>query len=128
MRISFSKMRNPNRCVHENHRCSTYVLLRGIGRRALSVLPSLANLFALSRDIKASNPRLTKEVFSLIPVSFDALFRSFSSMFNVVLICIYMHKKCIYVKMFVEHLGDALRDCVSIFDFAGNAGFLRIVG
>ena len=52
---------------------------------------------ALSRAIKASKPSRTRAVFSLMPVSCDAFSKIWSSMFNVVLICINMHKTCIIV-------------------------------
>ena len=60
--------------------------------------PSLANRLALSREINDSRPILTRDVFSLTPVSSDALLRIPSSILIVVLICIYMHYLYIYVK------------------------------
>ncbi len=65
-----------------------------------SLPPNLASLLLLSREIRASNPSLTNDVFSLIPVNSEALLRIFSSMFMVVLICIDMHEICIPVKFF----------------------------
>lgn len=60
--------------------------------------PSLANRLALSREISDSRPILTRAVFSLTPVSSDALLRIRSSILIVVLICTYMHYLYIYVK------------------------------
>jgi hypothetical protein len=60
----------------------------GIARRPASVPPSLANRLPLSRAINASRPSRTREVFSLTPVSRDALSSISSSMFIVVLMCI----------------------------------------
>ena len=61
----------------------------GLRRRGVSncfsVPPSLASLLLLSRAINASRPSLTKEVFSLIPVSLDAFSINSSSMIKVVL-------------------------------------------
>jgi len=59
-----------------------------------SVPPSLASLLLLSIAIKASRPSFTRVVFSLIPVSFDALSINVSSIFNVVLI--YSHLIILY--------------------------------
>ncbi len=73
------------------------ILLLRTGLREFSEPPSSASLLALSRAIKASRPNLTKDVFSLTPVSLDAFLIMSSSMFNVVLICINMHHMCIYV-------------------------------
>jgi hypothetical protein len=67
-------------------------------RRLFSVPPSLASRLLLSRAIKASKPSRTKAVFSLTPVSRDALSNILPSMFSVVRICINMHETCIYVK------------------------------
>ncbi len=83
-------MVNPNRSINHNHGYYTDGLRRGIGWRSFSVPPSFASLLLLSRAISASNPSRTKEVFSLTPVKYDALFSISSSMFNVVLICIDM--------------------------------------
>jgi hypothetical protein len=48
------------------------------------VLPSLPG--SVPVDHRASSPLRTRDVFSFIPVSFDALSTSESSIFNVVLI------------------------------------------
>ena len=84
-----------------------------MGFNFFSVPPNMASLLLLSRAIKAFKPSLTKEVFSLTPVNFDALPINLSSIFNVVLIinslkcvniciivCIIMYNKCIFVKGF----------------------------
>ena len=57
---------------------------------SFSVPPRRARRFALSLATSASNPRRTSAV-SLIPVRSAAFSINLSSMFNVVLICIYMH-------------------------------------
>jgi hypothetical protein len=92
------KMINPNRGIDKDHGDQTAGLLRGMGRSFFSVPPSLASRRLLSRAISASNPRLTRAVFSLIPVTWDAFFKISSSIFSVVLICIYMYYLYIYVK------------------------------
>ena len=50
-----------------------------------SVPPSAARRLLLSFAMRASSPSLTKDVFSLIPVNFEALLISSSSIFKVVL-------------------------------------------
>jgi len=95
---SFAKMLNPNRCIDQNHAGRLARRLR-IGRSPFSVPPSSAKRRALSFDIKASRPRRTREVFSLIPVSLAAWRNKESSMLSVVLICINMHLSCIQVKL-----------------------------
>ena len=74
--------------------------------RPSSVPPSFARRLLLSRAIKASNPCLTKAVFSLIPVNWDAFLRMSSSMFKVVLICIYMHHLGIFVNRKINDNND----------------------
>ena len=90
------------------------ILLRGIAFNPFSVPPNVASLLLLSLAIKASNPSLTSMVFSLIPVSLDALSTRLSSMFKVVLIflpperefvCLSMHTPCIHVKLFADNRG-----------------------
>jgi hypothetical protein len=81
------------------------ILLLGMGCRSFSVPPRSASLLLLSRAMSASNPSLTKEVFSFMPVSSEALLRISSSMFSVVLICISMHQPCIYVKGYAIDIG-----------------------
>src|SRR4030042_3861274 len=91
--------RNPDRCINENHERYGEDLLLGMGFRALSDPPSLASRLPLSRAISDSSPSLTSCVFSLIPVSSEAFLRISSLILIVVLICIYMHILCIYVKI-----------------------------
>ena len=93
-----AEMIDPNRGINKDHGDQAAGLLRGMGRSFFSVPPSMASRRLLSRAINASNPRLTRAVFSLIPVSWDAFFKVSSSIFRVVLICIYMHCLYIYVK------------------------------
>jgi len=91
--VTLSEMLDPDRSVNKNHawRLATLSLLRGTDRINFSVPPSVASLFPLSMAINASNPAFTRDVFSVIPESSDALFSRSSSMFKVVLICISMH-------------------------------------
>ena len=96
--LSIPKMRYPNWRVNQNHSYLLFALLLGIGRSFFSVPPNLASLLLLSRAMMASKPSLTKEVFSLTPVNWDASSISLSSIIMVVLICMNMHKKCIFVK------------------------------
>jgi hypothetical protein len=93
------EMRNPDGCIDENHGTYRGDFLLGIGPRPVSVPASLASRLLLSRAISASNPSLTNWVFSLIPVSSEALFRISSLILIVVLICTYMHNFCICVKI-----------------------------
>ena len=87
----------PDGGVCQNHAQFRDVLLLGTALRDFSEPPSSASLLELSRAINASSPNLTSDVFSFIPVSFDAFLKMSSSMFNVVLICLNMHDRCIYV-------------------------------
>lgn len=64
---------------------------RGIRCIAGSVPPRAAKRRALSRAISASSPARTTAVFSSMPLSRVASFNNASSIFSVVLICIYMH-------------------------------------
>lgn len=95
--VPFAEVIDPNRSIGENHTPSS-ARLRLTGLRFLSVPPRAANRRALSREIKASRPSRTREVFSFTPVSLAALRKRPSSMFSVVLICISMHVLCISVK------------------------------
>ena len=88
------------------------VLRRGIGNNCFSVPPNVASLLLLSRAINASKPSLTKDVFSVTPVNFEALLSNWSSIFKVVrmtstfeyaiLVCIIMHVKYIHVKISID--------------------------
>jgi len=97
MCIPVMEMIYPDRGVDEDHRYAA-LLRRGTGWRSLSLPPSLASRFALSLAIRYSSPILTSAVFSLTPVSSDALAIRVSSMLIVVLICISMPLLCISVK------------------------------
>src|SRR3990172_3013979 len=59
---------DPNGGVNENHAALTG-RRRRTGRRPFSVPPRPARRRALSRAMRASSPRRTREVFSLTPVS-----------------------------------------------------------
>ena len=63
------EMIDPNRGIDENHGDQAAGRLRGMGRSFFSVPPNLASRRLLSREIRASSPRRTRVVFSLIPVS-----------------------------------------------------------
>ncbi len=63
IRVSLSKMTNPDRGVHENHLQRSTVLLLGVAFNCLSVPPSFASRRALSLAIKASSPSFTNVVF-----------------------------------------------------------------
>ncbi len=95
--VSCAEVLDPYRSIGKNH-ASSPGLLRLTGLRFLSVPPSAAKRRALSREINASSPKRTKEVFSSTPVSLAALRSRLSSMFSVVLICISMHALCMPVK------------------------------
>lgn len=70
---------------------TTYVFLRrGIGRSFFSVPPSAPSLAALALAISNSKPSRTKAVFSVMPVSFEALASDSSSILSIVLIHIGM--------------------------------------
>ena len=92
------KVGNPNRGINDDHGYDFADLRLRMARRSFSVPPSLARRLLLSRAIRASSPRRTNAVFSLSPVKRDAFSKISSSMFRVVLICIYMHHSYIYVK------------------------------
>src|SRR4030042_4205904 len=62
------------------------LLRRGIIVSYFSVPPSFESLLLLSMAINASNPSLTRVVFSLMPVSFETFLIKLSSIFKVVLI------------------------------------------
>jgi len=90
VRGALPKMAHPYRGVHENHLHRSAILLLGVAFNCLSVPPSFASRWALSLAIKASSPSFTKVVFSLMPVNSDALSTNLSSMFNVVLMAVYL--------------------------------------
>lgn len=95
-------------------RTMTYVPTRRLGVALIdfSVPPNFAKRSLLFNAIKASSPIRTRAVFSRTPVRSDALARSSSSMFNVVLIvthfyllyfvCISMHLCSTAVKAFLD--------------------------
>ena len=84
--------RSRQRCRLEHHAAERR---RRIGRSLRCLPPNLARRRALSNEMRASRPRQTSEVFSVIPVSCLALFRRSSSILRIVLICISMHHVCI---------------------------------
>jgi hypothetical protein len=93
------EMADPDRRVDQDHFAGSE-RRRGTGRRFFIVPPRAARHRALSRAIRDSRPRRTSAVFSRMPVSSDAVRRRPSSMFNVVLICIYMLFLYISVKSY----------------------------
>src|SRR3990167_3731178 len=97
------KVLDPDRGVHQDHAGLPERRLR-TGRSCFSVPPSAAKRRALSRDIKASGPRRTSEVFSLTPVSFAPCRKTESSILSVVLICINMHYSCVQVKLLLARI------------------------
>jgi hypothetical protein len=82
---------DPNRRIHEEHAHVLRDRRRAMGRNCFSEPPRSARRFALSSAMRASNPILTREVFSFTPVSCEALAKARSSMFSVVLMHINMH-------------------------------------
>src|SRR3989337_350220 len=99
-RASLAKVFDPHRGVHQCHFELAELPERRLRteRSRFSVPPSSAKRRALSREIKASSPRRTSEVFSLTPVSLAAWRKMESSILSVVLICINMHHLCIQIK------------------------------
>jgi hypothetical protein len=95
-RVPVSKVIHPHRGIYQGHALLPCRLL-GTGSKAGSEAPSSARRRALSVAISASSPFRTREVFSVTPVSFAALFNRSSSIFNVVLICTMMYSLCIPV-------------------------------
>ena len=93
MGVTLSEMLDPDRSINKNHalRLADLSLLRRTDLINFSLPPSEASRFPLSIAINASNPAFTRDVFSVIPESSEALFSRSSSMFKVVLICISMH-------------------------------------
>jgi len=67
------KVINPDRSIHQYHSVIDFLL--GILFSFFSLPPKAASRFALSCAIKASKPRLTRVVFSDIPVSREAFLR-----------------------------------------------------
>ena len=63
----------PDGCIHQDHSVVDFLL--GMLFTFFSLPPNAASRFALSCAINASNPFLTKVVFSEIPVSLDAFLR-----------------------------------------------------
>lgn len=92
--VTLPQVLNPNRCIDQRHYAAGG-RRRGIGRIFFSVPPSAAKRRALSSAMRASKPRRTKAVFSVMPVSLAAFSSRSSSMFNVVRICIILHRLCI---------------------------------
>jgi hypothetical protein len=90
VRDAFPEMADPDRSVYQNHIYRTATLRLGTAFKCLSVPPSFASRRALSLAIRASSPSFTNVVFSLMPVNSDALSSNPSSMFNVVLIALYL--------------------------------------
>jgi hypothetical protein len=95
-------------------------------RSFFSLPPSLASRLLLSPAIKDSKPSLTKEVFSLTPVSRDAFSNILSSMLSVVLICINMYQIYIHVKykILMIHSGSGLHNRLEhLIGTYGDAAF-----
>jgi hypothetical protein len=95
--IAFPEMIDPDRRVDEDHTIGS-VRRRGTGWSSFMDPPRAARRRALSRAIRVSSPRRTRDVFSRMPVSSAAVRRRVSSMFRVVLICIDMLFLYIFVK------------------------------
>lgn len=83
--VQAMEMIDPNRTIYQNLHAGLSGLRRRPATARGSLPPRLANSRAASRWIKASKPRWSKRVFSLIPVYSRATARRSSSRFSVVL-------------------------------------------
>lgn len=98
------EMLNPYRSIGQEHRYLPSERLRGMLFSFFSLPPISASLLPLSIAINDSRPRLMRDVFSLIPVNFDALESNLSSMFNVVRIISFRHGVCIILCISMHQL------------------------
>jgi hypothetical protein len=88
---------NPDRRIDEGH-APFLDRRRRMGESPVSVPPNVASRRALSLAMSASRPMRTRAVFSSTPASVAAFRSKVSSMFSVVLMCMNMHVKGIFVK------------------------------